>query len=163
MSYFEARPSWTAQSSLPGGDFAVDGFYAQVTDVLDRWPFLSEPHAKRLVRAYGTRAERILGKAQSLPDLGPFFCGDLTGAEVNYLVENEWARSAEDVLWRRSKLGLIATPEERAALERFMAESGRRAAALTVSEALSRSIQLPRQVSKYRHTIVSLSSRLLFV
>jgi len=121
MSYFAARPPWTELSTLPGGDFPVDGFYAQVAEVLGRWPFLSEPHARRLVRAYGTRVERILGQAQSMHDLRPLFTGDLTGAEVNYLVENEWARSAEDVLWRRSKLGLLATPEEREALERFIA------------------------------------------
>ena len=94
-------------SSLPGGDFPVDGFYAQVAEALGRWPFLSEPHARRLVRAYGTRIDRVLGQAQSMHDLRPFFTGDLTGAEVHYLVENEWARSAEDVLWRRSKLGLV--------------------------------------------------------
>jgi glycerol-3-phosphate dehydrogenase len=122
MPFFAARPPWTAQSTLPGGDFPVDGFYAQVAEVLARWPFLSEPHAKRLVRAYGTRVNRILGQAQSMNDLRPFFTGDLTGAEVHYLVENEWARSAEDVLWRRSKLGLIATPEERAALERYIVD-----------------------------------------
>ena len=74
LPYFEARPAWTAKSSLPGGDFPVDGFYAQVAEVLGRWPFLAEPHARRLVRAYGTRVERILGKAQSMHDLGPFFC-----------------------------------------------------------------------------------------
>jgi glycerol-3-phosphate dehydrogenase len=122
LSYFSARPPWTAQSSLPGGDFPVDGFYAQVAEVLARWPFLAEPHAKRLVRAYGTRVERFLGKAKSINDLRPFFAGDLTGAEVHYLVENEWARSAEDVLWRRSKLGLVATAEERTALERYIAD-----------------------------------------
>ncbi|HTQ82229.1 MAG TPA: glycerol-3-phosphate dehydrogenase [Pseudolabrys sp.] len=122
LSCFKAAPPWTAQSSLPGGDFPADGFYDRVAEVLGRWPFLSEPHARRLVRAYGTRVERILGKAQSLHDLHPVFCSDLTGAEVKYLIENEWARSAEDVLWRRSKLGLIATPEERAALARFMAD-----------------------------------------
>ena len=122
MPFFAARPPWTAQSSLPGGDFAVDGFYAQVAEVLSRWPFLAEPHARRLVRAYGTRAERILGQAQSMHDLRPFFCGDLTGAEVNYLIENEWARSAEDILWRRSKLGLIANDEERAALQRYVGD-----------------------------------------
>jgi glycerol-3-phosphate dehydrogenase len=122
LSYFAARPPWTAQSSLPGGDFPVDGFYAQVAQTLGRWPFLSEPHARRLVRAYGTRLERILGNAQSMHDLRPFFCGDLTGAEVNYLVENEWARSAEDVLWRRSKLGLIATAQERASLGKYIAD-----------------------------------------
>jgi glycerol-3-phosphate dehydrogenase len=122
LSYFEARPPWTAESRLSGGDFAVDGFYAQVAEVLGRWPFLSEPHARRLVRAYGTRVERILGEAQSMHDLRPLFCGDLTGAEVNYLIENEWVRSAEDVLWRRSKLGLIATAEETAALQKFIVD-----------------------------------------
>src|SRR6185312_10673342 len=122
MPFFEARPPWTANSSLPGGDFPVDGFYAQVAEALARWPFLSEPHARRLVRAYGTRIDRVLGKAQSMHDLRPFFAGDLTGAEVHYLIENEWARSAEDVLWRRSKLGLAATADERATLERYIAD-----------------------------------------
>ena len=75
-------------------------------EMIGRWPFLSEPHARRLVRAYGTRIERMLGDAQSMDDLGPRFAGDLTGAEVRYLVEHEWAQTAEDVLWRRSKLGL---------------------------------------------------------
>src|SRR6185437_9246399 len=113
--FFEARPPWTAGSTLPGGDFPADGFHAQVAEVIGRWPFLSEPHARRLTRAYGTRVERILRSAESMDDLGSRFAGDLSGAEVRYLVEHEWARSAEDVLWRRSKLGLMATGEERAA------------------------------------------------
>jgi glycerol-3-phosphate dehydrogenase len=119
--FFEARPPWTAGSTLPGGDFAPDGFYALVAEIIGRWPFLSEPHARRLVRAYGRRVERILGDAQSMEDLGPRFTGDLTGAEVRYLVENEWAQTAEDVLWRRSKLGLTATAEERTAISQFIA------------------------------------------
>ena len=78
----------------------------------------AEPHARRLVRAYGRRVERILKRgAQAWTISAPRFAGDLTGAEVRYLVENEWAQSADDVLWRRSKLGLKATPEERTALE----------------------------------------------
>jgi len=119
--FFEGRPAWTANSALPGGDFAADGFYALVAETIGRWPFLSEPHARRLVRAYGTRAERILGAAQSMDDLGARFTDNLTGAEVRYLVEHEWAQSADDVLWRRSKVGLKATAEERAAIERFIA------------------------------------------
>jgi glycerol-3-phosphate dehydrogenase len=91
-----------------------------VAEVIGRWPFLSEPHARRLTRAYGTRVERILRNAQSMDDLGSRFTGDLTGAEVRYLVEHEWARSVDDVLWRRSKLGLRATGEERAALDEFI-------------------------------------------
>jgi glycerol-3-phosphate dehydrogenase len=119
--FFAAHQRWTAGSTLPGGDFPPDGFYALVADVLARWPFVSEPHARRLVRAYGTRLERILGDAQSMDDLGPRLVGDLTGAEVRYMVEHEWAETAEDVLWRRSKLGLKATPDERIAINGFIA------------------------------------------
>jgi glycerol-3-phosphate dehydrogenase len=119
--YFQARPPWTAGSTLPGGDFAPGGFYALVGETIGRWPFLSEPHAQRLVRAYGRRVERILRRAHGMDDLGERFTDDLTGAEVRYLVENEWAETAEDVLYRRSKLGLKATEAERAALDAFIA------------------------------------------
>jgi glycerol-3-phosphate dehydrogenase len=119
--FFGALPPWTAGSMLPGGDFPVDGFDALVAESIGRWPFLDQPHARRLVRAYGRRIERILKDAQNMNELGPRFAGDLTGAEVRYLVENEWAQSADDVLWRRSKLGLKATPEQRSALEQFIA------------------------------------------
>lgn len=119
--FFEGRPPWTAGSSLPGGDFAPDGFYALVAETIGRWPFLSEPHARRLVRAYGRRLERILGDAQSMDELGPCFAGDLTGAELRYMVEHEWAETADDVLWRRSKLGLKATPDDRIGINQFIA------------------------------------------
>ena len=119
--FFGGRPPWTAGSSLPGGEFAPDGFYPLVAETIGRWPFLSEPHARRLVRAYGRRAERFLGEAQSMDDLGPRFAGDLTGAELRYMVEHEWAQTAEDVLWRRSKLGLTATAEQRTEISRFIA------------------------------------------
>ncbi|HEY4980686.1 MAG TPA: glycerol-3-phosphate dehydrogenase [Pseudolabrys sp.] len=131
--FFEARPPWTAGSTLPGGDFPADGFYALVAETIGRWPFLSEPHARRLVRAYGRRVERILADAQSMEDLGPRFTGDLTGAEVRYLVENEWAQTTEDVLWRRSKLGLKATAEQRTAIGQFIASLSRPAAEPTAS------------------------------
>jgi glycerol-3-phosphate dehydrogenase len=120
-SFFGALPPWTAGSTLPGGEFPVDGFDDVVAETLRRWPFLDEPHARRLVHGYGRRIECILKDAQSMDDLGPRFTGDLTGAEVRYLAENEWAQSADDVLWRRSKLGLKATPEQRTALEQFIA------------------------------------------
>ena len=118
--FFGALPPWTAGSQLPGGEFPPDGFYPLVAELIGRWPFLSEPHARRLVRAYGRRAERFLGEATSMDELGERFVGDLTAAEVRYLVENEWVIAADDVLWRRSKFGLKATPEQRAALERFI-------------------------------------------
>ena len=119
--FFEGRPPWTAGSTLPGGEFAPDGFYPLVAETIGRWPFLSEPHARRLVRGYGRRAERFLGNAQSMDDLGPRFTNDLTESEVRYMVEHEWAQTAEDVLWRRSKLGLASTSEERAAISQFIA------------------------------------------
>jgi glycerol-3-phosphate dehydrogenase len=106
---------------LPGGEFAPDEFDVQVTETMKRWPFLSTLHARRLVRAYGRRAERFLKDAKSIDELGPRFADDLTGAEVRYLVENEWAQSADDVLWRRSKIGLRTTTEDHAALDRFIA------------------------------------------
>jgi glycerol-3-phosphate dehydrogenase len=83
-------------------------------------PFLSESHAMRLVRAYGTRLERILGPARSFEELGPCLGEDLTAAEVRYLVEQEWAQTADDVLWRRTKLGLRFSSEERARLADMM-------------------------------------------
>jgi glycerol-3-phosphate dehydrogenase len=122
--FFGARPPWTATSTLPGGDFPPEKFDSLVDEFLERWRFLSRPHARRLARAYGRRIDRFLGGAKSMDDLGPVFAGNLTGAEVRYLVENEWAQSADDVLWRRSKLGLCATPENCAELDRFVASLG---------------------------------------
>jgi len=119
--FFTPRPAWTAGSTLPGGDFPAEGFYDQVAALIAQWPFLSESHARRLTRAYGTRAARFLEGASSMADLGERFTGDLTGAEVRYLVAQEWAVTADDVLYRRSKLGLKARDAEREALTRFLA------------------------------------------
>jgi glycerol-3-phosphate dehydrogenase len=119
--FFQMRPPWTATSTLPGGDFPVGGFHDQVAAVRARWPFLSEPQARRLTRAYGTRVENVLKDAQSMDDLGTRVAGDLTAAEVRYLIENEWAQNADDVLWRRSKQGLYASENERNALAEFIA------------------------------------------
>ncbi|HEX3441759.1 MAG TPA: glycerol-3-phosphate dehydrogenase [Pseudolabrys sp.] len=118
--FFATRPAWTAGSALPGGEFKPEDFYNVVAETISRWPFLSEPHARRLIRAYGLRVAQILGDARSMDDLGERFTDDLTGAELRYLVENEWAETAEDVLWRRTKLGLKATPDERIAINQFI-------------------------------------------
>ncbi|MGB7101679.1 MAG: glycerol-3-phosphate dehydrogenase C-terminal domain-containing protein [Xanthobacteraceae bacterium] len=87
----------------------------------NQWPFLTDDFARRLVGVYGTRVENVLGKASQLHDLGIRFGADLTAAEVRYLMTKEWARTAEDVLWRRSKLGVRFSEDERSALEQFMA------------------------------------------
>jgi glycerol-3-phosphate dehydrogenase len=118
---FEAGPAWTRESRLPGGEFPWDGIDRLVAETRSARPFLSEAHARRLVRAYGTRLDRVLGPARSLEDLGPWLGADLTGAEVRYLMEREWAQTEDDVLWRRTKLGLRFSPEERERLAKFMA------------------------------------------
>jgi glycerol-3-phosphate dehydrogenase len=78
---------------------------------------------RRLVLAYGTRVPRVIGGARSAEAMGPWLGADLTGAEVRYLMEREWAQTADDVLWRRGKLGLRLSREEREALARFMANA----------------------------------------
>jgi len=120
-AYFVAGSRWTDTTALPGGDFAWDEIEALVASTRARWPFLNEPHARRLVSAYGTRVERIVDGARRLEDLGPCFGADLTAAEIRYLQRHEWAETAEDVLWRRSKLGLQLRPDQQAAVARFMA------------------------------------------
>jgi glycerol-3-phosphate dehydrogenase len=89
--------------------------------VRDRWRFLGEDQARRLVAAYGSNAKVILGDAKARSDLGPAFGPELTGAEVRYLMQNEWARFPDDILWRRTKLGLTMQPSDREALAAFMA------------------------------------------
>jgi len=119
--FYPMSPRWTAKAALPGGDFAWERFDNEVENTRERWRFLSEPQAQRLVGAYGSRLAAMLGEARSRADLGPAFGPELTAAEVRYLMAHEWARFPDDVLWRRSKLGLTMPPEAREALAAFMA------------------------------------------
>ncbi len=119
--FYPMSPRWTAKAPLPGGDFAWARFDAEVDRARERWRFLGEAEAQRLVGAYGSRLAAVLGEAKDRADLGPAFGPKLTGAEVRYLMAKEWARFADDVLWRRSKLGLTMTPGDREALAAFMA------------------------------------------
>jgi glycerol-3-phosphate dehydrogenase len=121
---------WTGREPLPGGDFPADGVTAQIDQLMSRYGFLARPHAARLVRMYGTRAKDLLGAAQSATDLGRDFGATLTEAEIDYLMREEWAQTAADVLWRRSKLGLRLSAEQAAAVEAAMAARRRNAAPL---------------------------------
>ena len=112
---------WTAASTLPGGDFPATGYEAEVARLKTAYPFLDSRLARRLVRLYGTRAATMLGEARSVTDLGRNFGSDLYEVEVNWLIRQEWARAAEDVLWRRTKQGLHLSPEEAKELEQYMA------------------------------------------
>ncbi len=110
------RAAWTAGKPLPGGDFPYDGVETVQADLLRHYPFLAGRTARRMVRAYGTLAGEMLGDARNADDLGCVFGADLTQREVDWLVRYEWARTAEDVLWRRSKLGLRFSAGETKAL-----------------------------------------------
>jgi glycerol-3-phosphate dehydrogenase len=118
--FLPSKPAWTAHSHLPGGDFPHDGFAALIARTHRSWPFLSEREVRRLVRAYGTRIDRVLGCARAREELGPMLGPDLSGVEVKYLMQREWAESADDILWRRSKLGLRFSPEDTRRLTQFM-------------------------------------------
>ena len=118
--FYPMSPRWTATPPLPGGDFAWAQFETEVDRARERWPFLAEAEAQRLVSAYGSRLAAVLGDAGERADLGPAFGAQLTGAEVRYLMAKEWARFPDDVLWRRSKLGLTMAPADRDALSAFM-------------------------------------------
>ncbi|MBU6457580.1 MAG: glycerol-3-phosphate dehydrogenase [Bradyrhizobium sp.] len=116
-----AHGGWTAKSPLPGGDLDVSAIAALTGELVRRYPFLTPAHASRLAHAYGTRASKVLGGAKSMADLGRDFGATLTESEVKYLMAFEWARTAEDVVWRRSKLGLRLSAAEIAAIDYWIA------------------------------------------
>ncbi len=103
---------WTATATLPGGAFTPTGFDGLVGDLAADYPQLDRALLHRLARLYGTRTRLVLGDAVTMADLGEPFGGGLTARELDYLVTEEWATSAEDVLWRRTKLGLRLTAGE---------------------------------------------------
>jgi glycerol-3-phosphate dehydrogenase len=111
---------WTHRAALPGGDFPADGFDAQVARLQTDYPLLDPKQARRYVRQYGTRAWTMLGKASTRDDLGQHFGYGLYALEVDYLIGQEWAREAADVLWRRTKRGIRFDSEQVAALENYM-------------------------------------------
>ncbi|SOB94561.1 glycerol-3-phosphate dehydrogenase [Rhodobacter maris] len=120
------KPGWTAGVPLPGGAFGY-GARALTERLRIRYPFLGEARALRMAHAYGTEAFDLLGAARRAPELGRDFGAGLTEAELRWLIQREWAQTAEDVLWRRTKLGLRMTAEEISAVAAFMAQEAPRA------------------------------------
>jgi glycerol-3-phosphate dehydrogenase len=113
--------AWTAGVSLPGGDFAVEDVEKLRQNLMLAYPFVTDSWALRLIRAYGTNAAVMLGDAGSIADLGTEFGATLTARELDWLMAREFAQTAEDVVWRRSKLGLRLTPAEISAIDVYMA------------------------------------------
>lgn len=111
---------WTAEVPLPGGDFPVSEVNARIRALKEDYQFLSDRWAKRLFRAYGTDAREILADSRSATDLGQDFGADLTEVEIRWLMKKEYAVTAEDVVWRRSKLGLRLNDIQIRAIDDFM-------------------------------------------
>jgi len=116
-----AGPAWTAGAVLPGGDLPGGDFDAYVAELAGEHPGLPRALIRRLARAYGTRAEHVLAGARDPSDLGRDFGAGLTEAELVYLADHEWAQTAQDVLWRRSKMGLHVLPQTAAQIDAFFA------------------------------------------
>jgi glycerol-3-phosphate dehydrogenase len=115
---------WTLTAPLPGGDIPGGDVVAFIAEVRRRWPFLDEPQARRLARAYGTRISRLLDGVSSREGMGEDFGGGMTRVEVDFLIREEWARSAEDIYWRHSKTGLHASPAHQQRLVDYLRVTG---------------------------------------
>ncbi|MEX0854032.1 MAG: glycerol-3-phosphate dehydrogenase, partial [Bauldia sp.] len=121
----EMRPPWTRAARLPGGDVPVTSFGEWTEGVAHRFAFLGAALVGRFCRAYGSRVDTLLAGVSAATDLGRDLGAGLTEREVDYLVAHEWAETADDILWRRSKLGLRFTPDQRAALAGYLRSSDR--------------------------------------
>ncbi|RMF07233.1 MAG: glycerol-3-phosphate dehydrogenase, partial [Alphaproteobacteria bacterium] len=120
----EREGPWTASKPLPGGDFTPGEIITEIEKLLAAHGYVTADLAQRLVRSYGTCAHDILAGARSLADLGEHFGAGLHAREVDYLQRCEWAQSAEDILWRRTKLGLRFNETQRARLAAWLAGGG---------------------------------------
>ncbi len=112
--------TWTAHAALPGGDFPAGQVDGLAKALQQQYPFIDAAWALRLTRAYGTDALELLQGAKDITGLGQAFGHSLTEREVRWLMQREWARNADDVLWRRSKLGLRFSPEQSLRLNVWM-------------------------------------------
>jgi glycerol-3-phosphate dehydrogenase len=119
-----AGQAWTHNGPLPGGDFACDGRDELARDLTVSFPMLTTGTSNRLAKTYGTMAREIFAGVARPEDLGLHFGADLYEREVAHLVKNEWAMTADDILWRRTKLGLRLTEAERDRLEHWLSSRG---------------------------------------
>jgi glycerol-3-phosphate dehydrogenase len=111
---------WTSHSSLPGGDIDVDGQLDLQNKLQTKYPFLPQDTLKRVVRSYGTISFDIFGDAEHVDSLGKHFGSGLYEREVTYLIQEEWSRTSDDILFRRSKLGLSFSKDEVTELDQYL-------------------------------------------
>jgi len=108
--------NWTSTATLPGGDMGSGGFASFLADFHHRFPWMTPELSLHYARLYGTIAEKVVGDATSLTDLGPHYGSTLYKAEIDYLRHSEWAQSADDVLLRRTKSGIHITDAQKKAV-----------------------------------------------
>jgi glycerol-3-phosphate dehydrogenase len=113
-------PSWTADTALPGATIPRGDQTAFEQHLAQRYPWLPRPVLRKLAGRHGTLTYDVLGNAATVAELGQPFGAELYAREIDYLVEHEWAVSAEDVLWRRTKTGLYMTSVQREAVGRYL-------------------------------------------
>ena len=111
---------WTKTAPLPGGDFLAEDFDTLLAKLKTAHPYLEDHHVYRLLRLYGTLVWKVLNGVESRVDLGEHFGSDLYAREIDYLIENEWALTAEDILYRRTKRGLHMSEDQKAALQSYI-------------------------------------------
>lgn len=122
--YFsQMKPAWTASKPLPGGDMPNHDFEAFYSNFKKKFNWLPKEIAFRYAKNYGTRAYQLLENSTSLSDLGIDFSHGLYKKEVEYLIQQEWAKTSEDILWRRTKLGLVFTKAETDKLEQWISST----------------------------------------
>jgi len=114
-------PDWTWSAPLPGGDMPGSSFDHLLAQLARRYPKLDSSFLYRLARRHGTRCHSLLGDAKTADDLGPYFGAGLYAREIDFLAHREWARSPEDVLWRRTKCGLHLDQARRDAVADYFA------------------------------------------
>ncbi len=114
------KAGWSGKEALPGGDMAWDGAKPLSIELRKKLPFLSEAVAFRLARTYGTRVWKVFSGVKTAGDAGRDFGAGLTEAELIYMRDHEWAHDMEDALYRRTKLGLHMTEEQRQAVAAFL-------------------------------------------
>ncbi|MBL6931890.1 MAG: glycerol-3-phosphate dehydrogenase [Rhodospirillales bacterium] len=121
------RTPWTRGAVLPGGDFPIDGGKELLKKLTEKYPQMDHKLIERLALTYGTLSTQVLGGAESQSDLGHHFGAGLYQREIEYLIEFEWARTMEDILWRRTKLGLRMSDEEITGLSSWLMEKSSQA------------------------------------
>ena len=114
------KSDWTATTPLPGGDMPNADFDAYTDQKIKQFSWLDEKLVRVYTRDYGTRIDKLLAECKKSEDLGQHFGGNLYQREVDYLVNSEWARSSDDILWRRTKKGLTLSGENIKALDQYL-------------------------------------------